>query len=1015
MVADNDRRKIDVIMREPLTLYRLFLNNKLHAAQGDENAEAFTFNDLQNFFTNLASAYPQDQSEILKALEAVLTGKSPEQPKFDTPQTQLIWGAALSYLSLNPGALTSWEEAPAEGTALSQTGLWKQIVTTRTAYKELLSHAEDVREALRDRNTKYSWSEPGTGFQFDRQNNHIKIDLAQSMIVGFEHARADVYREIGLALLSVTYPERMRQIYQEMRPLMKKVQASQNKKGPALKPEEYKQLRLLSAEWELRHMLFAAAEENVTNRFVANMGQYVQQDHGVSINNTAVTFRLVGLTQTSTIDDASEELKKYMNLCNAVQLSFFANNHLFENTNDGWAQVGIDAGLVRKTSTVNPDPEQGIQHPDFQCLRELCGGAEGLENLQPKMHERIYSSQNMRARIEYTDAQRKEIINKISDLYAEDLIQKILQNTNDQIDQEMKEKQDQKKDQNNSPQDPQDGEDGQDSDQDQQSGPPQPGKGKKGKKQRGRPQGQPSSDQDQEDSNSSDEDASENQEQSSSQDKKQNSKQKSDKSEKEKSSSDQSNSDENPSSDGEEKADSTPDGKEKKQKTADGKLGVDEDTDKTAPVEGIGDMPVPETAMEKPSDEVDPSADGEGNDAEGNESDNNADMDGSDADTIDQLEEKMRQAAEEETSQEEAQDGQKQDGEAQDGAEQSADGQGKPQKGGKPGKGKKQAGQGGKKSLSDLLKQDWTDYNARITELIPYITRVRNLFKKIQENQLQQKNKRSKQLDIMPQNGEVKDRFNIQAHQNMVIKKETGQLEKDDLKRFHTDETKMVPTTLDIVIMIDGSGSMGWGEPSPLDSALQSCAILYEAAAGKDMNMNVYVGMWGSDDPPILIRPGEDRIKVGQAMQAMRKGLNSGTSFAPAVKKIAETMSEQHTKSGTLCGFTHVLVISDGDISDVAKTKERMATMFAYTDKVTFDVALINSNRNSSMAQMAHSIKGRKPQHEMGVVLGNNPEEIPFAIVGILLEKIRKCGSFLAVPSSQKRREMQKAHNKMRP
>lgn len=220
----------------------------------------------------------------------------------------------------------------------------------------------------------------------------------------------------------------------------------------------------------------------------------------------------------------------------------------------------------------------------------------------------------------------------------------------------------------------------------------------------------------------------------------------------------------------------------------------------------------------------------------------------------------------------------------------------------------------------------------------------------------------------------------------------------------------MVPTEIDIVIAIDGSGSMNG---TPINSALQAAAIMFEAAAGKDMNMNVYVTMWGSEDPPVMIKPGDDRIKIGQAMQAARKGLNSGTSFAPAVKKIAQTIGEQRGKSGTLSGFTHVLVISDGDMFDEAPSKEKIATMFEHSDRITFDAAIITNSKGTRMQKMAESIKGRKNYQDMGIVLGDNPEEVPMAIVGLLLDKVRKTGSFTAVPNSQKRRAMKKAHNKM--
>jgi hypothetical protein len=171
--------------------------------------------------------------------------------------------------------------------------------------------------------------------------------------------------------------------------------------------------------------------------------------------------------------------------------------------------------------------------------------------------------------------------------------------------------------------------------------------------------------------------------------------------------------------------------------------------------------------------------------------------------------------------------------------------------------------------------------------------------------------------------------------------------------------------------------------------------------------------MWGDTDPPIKIKPGDDRIKVGQDMEAMRKGLQSGTAFAPAVEKVAETIGNQRGKSGTLTGFTHVLVISDGDAFDPGPSKEKIGTMFQYSDKVTFDVAIITAQKGTAMERMAKDIPARRPSEEMGIVLGKDPNKVPMDIVGLLLEKVRKCGSFTAVPNTKKRRDMKKALNKM--
>jgi hypothetical protein len=470
MADPKDRRKIENIIREPLTRHRLFLNAKLRAAQDAENPQPFTLDELRDYMAKIPSASEDFKQEQLNILEAMQTGKAPQEPKYDTPEKQIVWGAALAYLLLNPEQMKSWPKPPEEGQTLADMPLWKQVTGTAHAYSELLTHAHYIREALRDKDTRYNWGDPGTGFTYDRQKNLINIDFMQSLIVGFEHARADVNREIGHSLLSVTYPKRMSEVFKEMQPLMRKSKLAQMKKGPQLKPDEYKKLRMLSAEWQLRHMMFSAAEENVANKFVSNLGAQVLQDFGVSLNNTAVTFRGVGLTRLPQ-DGMSDELRRYMNLCNAVQLSFFQNNELFENTDDGWYKVGIDPNLVRKSSTLKANPagdEDGIAHPDFVHLRDLCGGPKGLENCQPKPHERLFGWANLASRVARADEDRKQIIEQIWREYGEELIQQVLQQANDQVDEQLKEAQQKQQ---------QEGQDGEDQEGDEQDGEEQDGQG----------------------------------------------------------------------------------------------------------------------------------------------------------------------------------------------------------------------------------------------------------------------------------------------------------------------------------------------------------------------------------------------------------------------------------------------------------------------------------------------------------------------------------------------------------
>src|ERR1035437_692776 len=242
-MAGEDRRSIESILREPLTRHRFLLNSKIRAAQAPENPQPFTLEDFKAYAASIPTKDPDFKREVLNVLEAVQVGQAPQAPLFNTPEKQLLWGAGLAYLKLNPDAMKAWQPSVTTGN-LSETALWKQITGTKVAYQELLLHAHHVREALRDKDTKYAWGEPGTGFTYSRQKNIINIDMMQTMIVGFEHARADVYREIGRAFLTVSYPDRMQQVYKEMQPLLLKSSKASAKKGPELKPDEYKKLRL---------------------------------------------------------------------------------------------------------------------------------------------------------------------------------------------------------------------------------------------------------------------------------------------------------------------------------------------------------------------------------------------------------------------------------------------------------------------------------------------------------------------------------------------------------------------------------------------------------------------------------------------------------------------------------------------------------------------------------------------------------------------------------------------------
>lgn len=1068
---NNEKRKrLDNILREPLTRQRLTLQAHVRAAkQQGPNAKPFTLDDFKKFVADIpgTNTNKEFQQEVVNVMTALQDGEAPKKPNLTTPQMQLLWGGALSYLSVNPDVMQTWK-TPVQTEELKTSKLWKQVAFSKPAVKELLGHAHNIREAVREKDMRHTWGLPGEGYVFDARKKLIRMDLTQSLISGFEHARADILRETGKVALARTYPQRMQEIAREMKPLRQKAQKAAQKKGPQLSRDEYKKLRLLGAEWTLRKMMYDAAQENTSNRYVRNLVDHRDdklQDFSVSLNNAAVTARGMGLNRLPNDKSMSDDMKRYINLCWTVQLSSYQNNNFFDKSDSGWSNAGVNTNWVRKTKTLKDrdpdakDDNQGVSHKDFQKLIEMCQGVDGLEHLQPKPHEHLYGKASVENRIKKTDEARRVLIEKIWNEYAEDMIQNILDQANDQIEQELDEKQQNEQDQDQQ----QDGDqgdqgdqgdsqdqdgDGQDQDgqsQDQQGqgqkGKPQKGqKGQKGQKSDSSEAGEPSDDADADDMDASDAQPSDDQDGQQQQQQK-GQQQKGQKQDQDGDDSDAQGAEQGEDADGEDADGQEAQGAEGDEQDADaqdadgqegdqsaeGQLGKDDDS--TVPVEGMGDMPDVENAQEDPS--QDPSqnadgqdADGDGQDADGQDSDgqdaDGQDADGDDADgegqTAEDLEKQLNEMEQAEKAEEA--DGQDADGDDADGEGQDADG--KSQKSGKnsssQSKPSEGAGEGGKKDLSQLAKQDWTNYPKRVAELQVPIQRVRKQLKAVQERQLQRRKVKSQELDIIPENGEVMERFNIEAHRNLVMKRTIGNVEAKDFNRFHKDEVQNTPTELDIVILIDGSGSMGSAssaQVTPLESALQAACILHEAASGKDMKMNVYVGMWGNADPPMIIKPGATQVEIGREMERARRGLNCGTDLAPAVEKVANVMSEKHGKTGTLSGFTHVLVISDGDINDAAKAKEKIDTMFECTDKVTMDTAVIKGNKGSAMENMAKGIQGRKTYQTVGVCHEVNANQIPLSIVGLLLDKIRKCGSFTAVPASKKRRDMKKASKQM--
>ena len=202
------------------------------------------------------------------------------------------------------------------------------------------------------------------------------------------------------------------------------------------------------------------------------------------------------------------------------------------------------------------------------------------------------------------------------------------------------------------------------------------------------------------------------------------------------------------------------------------------------------------------------------------------------------------------------------------------------------------------------------------------------------------------------------------------------------------------------------STNMIHGKATPMEVALMSSVVLYEAA--KAVDANVFIALWGNDEPLMLATPKDDPKKIGENLLKARKGLNCGTNLAPSINKITKVLSEH--KSGKYSGHTHMMVISDGDISDKEPSKKAVETLFQYSNYTTLDFAIMNKNQTKTqMEHAAREIRGMNPKKKIGIHHATEAEGIAVGIIGLLFEKIRSFKSFVAVPWAVKRKEFQRA------
>lgn len=1019
--TDREEYSVDAIYALRLSPFRAALGMRAMMAS-DPTASKITEQEFDRFVSAVRQSLPNParfNREVENVRAALATGKADCDPDIEHAETQLLWGAALLLVHTNQLKFNErWTGKPLEYLGITQTPLWAQVTQTAYAQDEIFRHAFVIAESMRNPDTRFDWGAPGSTFFYNPDGNYINIDLVTGLVLGLEHTRAINLHEIGHSQMTLKFPKRQREIYAEMEVLEKKIDA-----GDALEPEEYKRLRMLSAEWGFRHRLFDAAENNCVNRNATVLGEALGQEFGYSLNHSIALISEEGQHAAALKNKAAQDdvLKNIFNRA-ATDMDALVDEML---KNTGAELNDENRAMIRELletqrqimdemmeqqkqaqdelKTAGPDAHaafintirvvamafyqnNGMIENTMDGWHKLGIFPEWISAQKPDgapvndNHDGSWPHSDFAQLLELCSGQMglenlrptlrdrwygRDYFNNLSDQMADrrnEITEKIWDLYLDRYVKELMQQVEQQIDKEQEQAKNGQDQQGQQGQQQQGGGQPQQGQGQD---QQGQGQQQQGDGQGQ-------------------------------------SQPQQGGGEFDPS-----KAGTNKDGKKIKVKT-----GKDEQT---------AEMPDVERPPEKPQKD----APGQEKDGQGNDKKDGAGQ-GKSGKTLQEILDDIKKRQEEAARKRAAQEGQQSDS----GGDQEADEDGEDADGDSGSKGASKGGEG--RTLEEIVaKSDWSNYPAIVAQLMGLIMQVAKVLEKIKEKQLQTDTRRARTLEMLPEDKEL-DRLDRTAHQDLIIKQQTGQhLEDRDLERFQKDEKFDKPAQIDIVILIDGSMSMdmgkGFGKITPLEASLTSATILYEAA--KRVGANVYINLWGGDNPVMLAKPGDDSRTIAKNISAGRRGLGTGTELAPSIRSITAELAKHSGKGEPYRGYTHIIVLSDGDIDDLPKSQGVIESLIGTVKHVTLDFAVIRSgsvnpyNRydingtsgKTAMETLADRVSAGSAAQKIGIIVEEDPAKIPAQIVALLLDKIKKSESFRAIPADKKKGDFRRAQIRMEP
>ncbi|MFZ4542007.1 MAG: hypothetical protein ACOYNL_09450 [Rickettsiales bacterium] len=361
-------------------------------------------------------ALPFYQFEKSNAEAAMATGVLTSKPSINLPETSLLWAINLAY------------NAQSDPKGFYDGELWKQFSgVDGVAQPEKERLGFQVASTGLSGDTRIGWGKLGSSYYYDPTNARINLDLIMSLGVGFDVAAGAAFHEIGHSILTKDFGPKLAALDDQIATFRQK------SRGSKLTPDEYKQLQRLSGERHFRYLIKDEAENNTVDRWTVNHGRRIRRDHVFSRNATEAVLvdGLLG-DGLDIVNDTPEN--RFRNVKHAIRYSFFRNNGYFPDTEAGWRAVGINPDWIKTA-----DGKSGLDA--LEELKELCGGKDGVENLQPTGLDAMQGKVKLQASIQEYSDRRNARIEEVYDRFIAHTVAPMLDKQQEKLDEQMQKKQ----------------------------------------------------------------------------------------------------------------------------------------------------------------------------------------------------------------------------------------------------------------------------------------------------------------------------------------------------------------------------------------------------------------------------------------------------------------------------------------------------------------------------------------------------------------------------------------------